>query len=499
MYIELNLTPEEAAHKIANLKRDERVVRKSVDARKRGNIRVLLQIAKGESIDMEGGFEPRDVNNSESVVVVGAGPAGLFAALGLIEKGFRPVIFERGKSVSDRKRDVASANRGQGIDPESNYAFGEGGAGTFSDGKLYTRSKKRGDNNRILKILHQYGAQEEILYEAHPHIGSDILPRVIENIRSAIIECGGEVHFSSKVTALIIEDNKVKGVEVDGSKRVECGAVILATGHSARDVYGFLHSGGVRLEAKNFAVGVRVEHRQELIDRIQYKDERGEYLPAAAYSLVAQVGGRGVYSFCMCPGGVIVPASTQNGEGVVNGMSNSQRNGVYANSGIVTEVRVEDIEDYTKHFGVLGGLEFQRQLETMACMQGGGSAGVAPAQRLADFVAGRSSRNLPETTYNPGIAPSDLHYWMPRFVGDALRGGFKAFDKKMKGFLTNDAVVIGVESRTSSPVRIPRDRETLQHVEVEGLYPAGEGAGYAGGILSSAVDGIRCAYKIAQR
>lgn len=494
MNYELNLSPKEAAERVANLGADERLVKRSIDARRRGNIRVLLTIESGVSeSDVPSGFEKRDVSDSESVVVVGAGPAGLFAALQLIECGYRPVVLERGLSVRERKKDVALINRGGVVGEDSNYCFGEGGAGTFSDGKLYTRSRKRGDNSRILQILHSHGASPTILYEAHPHIGTDKLPIVIENIRKTIVECGGEVRFSSRVTDLLISGEEVRGVELLSGERIESRAVILSTGHSARDVYEMLHSKGVELEAKNFAVGVRVEHSQSLIDRIQYKGERGDYLPAAAYSLVTQAKGRGVYSFCMCPGGYIVPAATAGGECVVNGMSSSGRNNVFANSGIVTEVRREDIEDYTRHFGVLGGLQFQRQLEKMAYTQVGAEGNKAPAQRLTDFVAGRSSKSLKETSYHPGIVPSDLHHWLPRFVGDSLREGFRAFDSKMRGFVTSEAQVIGVESRTSSPVRIPRNRETLMHEGIKGLFPSGEGAGYAGGILSSAIDGMRSA------
>ncbi len=497
--IELNLSPKEAAERIANLKSGERLVRRSIDARKKGNIRVLLAIETGvEKCEVPSGFTEKNVADGEGVVVVGAGPAGLFASLQLIELGLKPILIERGKGVRERKKDVAQINRGESVDGDSNYCFGEGGAGTFSDGKLYTRSKKRGDNSRILQILHAHGASETILYEAHPHIGTDKLPNVIENIRHTIERCGGEVHFNSRMVDIMTSGDKVEGVELMSGEKIECRAVILATGHSARDIYEMLHRKGIALEAKNFAVGVRVEHKQELIDTIQYKGERGEYLPSAAYSLVTQAGGRGVYSFCMCPGGFIVPASTDSGECVVNGMSASGRNNIFSNSGIVTEVRAEDIADYTQHFGVLGGLQFQRQLEQMAYTQAGAEHNYAPAQLLPDFVAGRSSNSLIETSYHPGIVPSDLHHWMPRFVSGALREGFKAFDNKMRGFISKEAQVIGVESRTSSPVRIPRNRETLMHEGVGGLFPSGEGAGYAGGILSSAVDGMRAAESVAQ-
>ncbi len=496
--IELNLTPKEAAERIAELKDCERLVRRSIDARRRGNIRVLLTIDTNVQEQEEpSGFTPRDVSQAQSIVVVGAGPAGLFASLELIERGFRPILLERGKDVSERKRDVAAINRGAGVDIDSNYCFGEGGAGTFSDGKLYTRSRKRGDNSRIVQILHSHGASSTILYEAHPHIGTDKLPTVIANIRKSIIECGGEVRFNSRVVDLNINGDRLKGVRLLSGEVIQSEAVILATGHSARDTYEMLHGKGVRLEAKNFAVGVRVEHKQSLIDTIQYKGDRGEYLPAAAYSLVTQARGRGVYSFCMCPGGFIVPAATDRGECVVNGMSPSGRNNVYANSGIVTEVRTEDIEDYTKHFGVMGGLQFQAQLERMAYTQAGASGNLAPAQRLDDFVAGRSSKSLIDTSYHPGIVPSDMHHWLPRFVGDSLREGFKAFNNKMQGFVNSEAQVIGVESRTSSPVRIPRGKESFMHEGIRGLFPAGEGAGYAGGILSSAIDGMRVAQGVA--
>lgn len=499
--VELNLSPKEAAEKVAALRSDQRLVKRSIDARRKGNIRVLLQIDEGVDASevVDAGFEPRNVSESrECAVVVGAGPAGLFAALELIERGIKPILLERGKAVRERKKDVAAINRGGEIDADSNYCFGEGGAGTFSDGKLYTRSKKRGDNSRILKILHRYGANASVLWEAHPHIGTDKLPIVIEAIRMAIQECGGEVRFGARVVDLVMDGGRVKGVELLGGEVIESSAVILATGHSARDVYEMLHRRGVELEAKNFAVGVRVEHSQDLIDRIQYKGERGDYLPAAAYSLVTQAKGRGVYSFCMCPGGFIVPAATSQGECVVNGMSPSGRNNRFSNSGIVTEVRSEDLEDYKKHFGVLAGLQFQAQLESLAFAQSGGEGNKAPGQKLTDFVAGRSSSGLGKTSYHPGIVSSDMHHWLPKFVSGALKEGFKSFDNKMRGFVSSEAQIIGVESRTSSPVRIPRGRENFMHPEIEGLFPAGEGAGYAGGILSSAIDGMRAAEAVSQ-
>lgn len=490
---ELNLTPKEAADAIAGLSANERLVRRSIDARRRGDIRVLLSIEQGELEPIGAGFTPTNVSDARPVIIVGAGPAGLFAALELIEQGVKPIVVERGKNVHERKVDIATINRGGAIDSDSNYCYGEGGAGTFSDGKLYTRSKKRGDNRRILEILHAHGADQSILWEAHPHIGTDKLPGVIEAIRLSIERAGGEVRFNSRVSDLIIDGDKIKGVELINGEQIEAKAVILATGHSARDIYEMLERKGVEMEAKNFAVGVRVEHPQTLIDRIQYKCERGDYLPPASYNLVAQARGRGVYSFCMCPGGFIVPAATTGGECVVNGMSPSGRNNRFANAGIVTEVRAEDIEEFTQHYGVLGGMRFCQQLEQMANTQAGASDNKAPAQRVTDFVNARSSKKTIETSYNPGVAPSDLHHWLPKFVSASLRDGFALFNNKMQGFISDEAQIIGVESRTSSPVRIPRSRETFMHTRIEGLFPSGEGAGFAGGILSSAVDGMLCA------
>ncbi|MFI3295606.1 MAG: FAD-dependent monooxygenase [Rikenellaceae bacterium] len=509
--VELMLSPREAATgylaaatKALGIKEQDiahcRIVRRSIDARRRGNILVnmALEIYIDEPVPSdEFSLEWGDVSTAPEVVVVGAGPAGLFAALELIELGFCPVVLERGKSVSERKRDIAAINRNEPIDSDSNYSFGEGGAGTYSDGKLYTRSKKRGVNAKALAILRRHGASEEILYDAHPHIGTDKLPRIIQAIRETIVKCGGRVEFNCRVTDYIIHQGRITGVVTASGTKVEGVAVILATGHSARDVYQGLFDREVYLQSKNFAVGVRVEHQQSLIDRIQYKQERDEYLPAASYSLVAQVAGRGVYSFCMCPGGFIVPAATANGECVVNGMSPSGRNNIYANSGIVTQVLEKDIPEYIEHFGVLGGMRFQEQLERMGAAQGGG-AQIAPAQRLDQFVAAKRATQTLETSYHPGVTSSDMHHWMPDFISKALRGGFKEFDKKMRGYLTADAQVIGVESRTSSPVRIPRGKESYMHEQIEGLFPSGEGAGYAGGIISAAIDGMQCAQAVAR-
>ena len=476
-----------------------RIVRRSIDARGR-NIKVNLGLQL--YIDPEGApapvrFDYPDVSHAQPVFIVGAGPAGLFAALRLIERGIKPVILERGKDVSARKRDIAAINRNGDVNPDSNYAFGEGGAGAYSDGKLFTRSKKRGDYRKALEVLRFHGADESILYDAHPHIGTDKLPRIIANIRETIRSCGGEVRFDTRVADFIVKNHTVRGVIDQRGNRLEGMAVILAAGHSARDIYKVLHRNGIALEAKSFAMGVRVEHPQRLIDSIQYHmPDRGEYLPAAAYSLVSQVGGRGVYSFCMCPGGFIVPALTQAGEAVVNGMSPSGRHSAYANSGVVTEIRTGDYAHLAEKHGVLAGLYFQEAFERAAFAHGGGKQ-IVPGQRLSDFVAGKSSKSLPVTSYHPGCVPSDVYGWMPRFIGDALRGGFDSFDRKMRGFVTNEALILGVESRTSSPVRIPRDPETLMHPQVKGLYPSAEGAGYAGGIVSAAIDGERCAEQCA--
>ena len=472
-----------------------RVLKRSIDARQRTiyvNLKVQVFINETPTEEEFVWTEYRNVEGKPQVVVVGAGPGGLFAALRLIELGLRPVVVERGKNVRDRKTDLARISREHKVDPESNYSFGEGGAGAYSDGKLYTRSKKRGSVDKILNVFCQHGASTSILIDAHPHIGTDKLPRIMQNIRQTILGSGGQFVFGSRVTDLEIRNGRIRGVRC-GDTFVEGAAVVLATGHSARDIYELLYRRDVRVEAKAFAMGVRIEHPQALIDSIQYHCQtRGEYLPAAAYSLVSQEAGRGVYSFCMCPGGFIVPAMTDAAQSVVNGMSPSGRTSPYANSGMVTEVRPADFEPLRAEWGELAGLKFQQQFEELA-RQHGGEHQVAPAQRVADFVAGRPSAALPKTSYIPGIIPSRLDEWMPPFIGEGLRRGIATFGRRMRGFVTNEAVVVGVESRTSSPVRVPRDPVTLMHPQAAGLFPAGEGAGYAGGIISAALDGERIA------
>lgn len=474
-----------------------RIIKRSIDARQR-NVMVNLKVRAYVDEPMTRDYlvppiEYKPVDGTRQAIVVGAGPGGLFAALRLIELGIKPIVLERGKNVKDRRVDVARISREGIVDPDSNYCFGEGGAGAYSDGKLYTRSKKRGSVQRILGIFFQHGAKEDILIDAHPHIGSDKLPHIIESMRNTIIDCGGEVHFLTRVTQLNIKDNEVVGVTT-ASGDIYTGPVILATGHSARDVYSMLHDQQVTLEPKGIAVGVRLEHPQHIIDQIQYHNPngRGEYLPAAEYSFVTQVNGRGVYSFCMCPGGVVVPAASAPGQLVVNGMSPSLRNTHWSNSGMVVEVRPEDIPAKYQSLGELKMMQFQEDLEQEAYRQARESQ-VAGAQRMKDFVEGKPSKLIPPSSFPAGLQPSRLDQWLPPFIGNRLREGFKVFGRSARGFLTNEAIVIGVESRTSSPVRIPRDNETLHHITVNGLYPCGEGAGYAGGIVSSAIDGERCA------
>lgn len=471
-----------------------RILKRSIDARQRTIFVNLTVRAYVNEQPEELEYTPvsyHDVGDRPQVIVVGAGPGGLFAALRLIELGLRPIVIERGKDVHQRKVDIANISRLQAVDAESNYSFGEGGAGAYSDGKLYTRSKKRGNVDKILNVFCQHGASTDILVDAHPHIGTDKLPGVIENMRNTIIRCGGEVHFQTRMDAIVIRQNKVVGIQTNTGEEFK-GPVILATGHSARDVYTWLNENGVEIEAKGIAVGVRLEHPAHRIDQIQYHrgEGRGKYLPAAEYSFVTQVKGRGVYSFCMCPGGIVVPAATGPEQIVVNGMSPSHRNTAWSNSGMVVELRPEDIEDLSND--PLKMMRYQADLERLCWMQGNYKQ-TAPAQRMADFVNGRLGGSLPESSYAPGLIPSPIHFWMPDIIADRLRDGLRYFGKQAHGFLTNEAIVIGVETRTSSPVRILRDNLSLQHVRVQGLFPCGEGAGYAGGIVSAAIDGERCA------
>jgi len=498
-----------------------RILKRSIDARQRTifvnlNVRVYLN-----EMPKDNEYQPtiyKNVEGKPQVIVVGAGPGGLFAALRLIELGLRPIIVERGKNVRDRKKDLAQISREHTVNPESNYSFGEGGAGAYSDGKLYTRSKKRGNVDKILNVFCQHGASTAILVDAHPHIGTDKLPRVIENMRNTILECGGEVHFETRMDALIIEEDEIKGIETHTGQTI-LGPVILATGHSARDVYRWLAANQVEIEAKGIAVGVRLEHPSELIDQIQYhnRNGRGKYLPAAEYSFVNQVDGRGVYSFCMCPGGFIVPVASGPQQIVVNGMSPSNRGSRWSNSGMVVELRPEDLlsgelrvesgEWTMQHDSAansqlstlnsqLNMMYFQETLE-YNCWQQGNMRQTAPAQRMQDFTRKKLSYDLPESSYAPGLISSPLHFWMPPFITERLSKGFQQFGQYSRGFLTNEAVMIGVETRTSAPVRIIRDRETLQHVRIKGLFPCGEGAGYAGGIVSAGIDGERCAEAVA--
>lgn len=474
-----------------------RILRRSIDARQRKvmvNLKVRLYINEQPDDEAYTVTHYGDVTDRPRVVVVGEGPGGLFASLRLIELGLRPIVLERGKDVHERKRDLSQITKTQRVDGESNYCFGEGGAGAYSDGKLYTRSKKRGNIAKILNVFCQHGASTDILADAHPHIGTDKLPRVIEAMRNTILRCGGEVHFQTKMTRLVLKNDEVVGVEaidlVSGAQLTFRGPVILATGHSARDVYQYLAEAHVEMEAKGIAVGVRLEHPAALIDQIQYHSPqgRGKYLPAAEYSFVTQVDGRGVYSFCMCPGGFVIPAATDQEQIVVNGMSPSNRGGKWSNSGMVVEVRSEDIEGNAP----LRMMHFQQRLERDCWLQGNRRQ-TAPAQRMADFVNGRLSAELPRSSYAPGLIASPLHFWMPDFISKRLQRGFLQFGRASHGFLTNEAVMIGVETRTSAPVRIVRQTDTLMHVRIKGLFPCGEGAGYAGGIVSAGVDGERCA------
>lgn len=505
-----------------------RILKRSIDARQRTiYVNLTIRVFVNETPSEEE-FVRTDYPNVEgrpAVIVVGAGPGGLFAALKLIELGLRPIVVERGKNVRERKEDLARISREHKVDAESNYSFGEGGAGAYSDGKLYTRSKKRGSVEKILNVFCQHGASPTILSDAHPHIGTDKLPRVIENMRNTILACGGEVHFQTRMESILIEGQKVKGIETNTGKTF-LGPVILATGHSARDVYRWLYAHGVQLETKGIAIGVRLEHPSMLIDQIQYhnKNGRGKYLPAAEYSFVQQVDGRGVYSFCMCPGGFVVPAASSPHQLVVNGMSPSNRGTKWSNSGMVVETRPEDLllpemqlqaepfpesdESLTEELILRDGkqpegtihtlamMRFQEKLEQI-CWQQGNMRQTAPSQRMVDFTRKKLSYDLPATSYSPGLVSSPLHFWMPSFLSERLSKGFQLFGKSSRGFLTNEAVMIAVETRTSSPVRIVRDKDTLQHLTVEGLFPCGEGAGYAGGIVSAGIDGERCAEAVA--
>lgn len=492
--------------KICNINPDEIqkvvVLKRSIDARQK-SIKINL---KGLAYLVGENFSPApieipdypNVENKQEVIIVGAGPAGLFAALQLIELGLKPIVLERGKDVRGRRRDLKAINIEGIVNEDSNYCFGEGGAGTYSDGKLYTRSKKRGDIDRILTLLVGFGATPDIMIDAHPHIGTNKLPQIIQDIREKIIECGGKVLFETRVTDFVIKNNEIEGVVLYNGNIISANKVILATGHSARDLFELLHQKNILIEAKPFALGVRAEHPQELIDKIQYScDYRGEFLPPAPYSVVKQVNGRGIYSFCMCPGGIIAPCATSPGEVVTNGWSPSKRDQSTANSGIVVELKLEDFKPFQK-FGPLAGMEFQKAIEQNAWKLGGETQKV-PAQRMVDFTQNKVSQNIPKTSYVPGTTSVEMGQVFPGFLSQIMREGFIQFEKSMKGYLTNEAILHAPESRTSSPVRVPRDDFSLEHLQIKGLYPCGEGAGYAGGIISAAIDGEKCAHKVAER
>ncbi|WP_343707568.1 FAD-dependent protein [Flavobacterium sp.] len=477
------------------------ILKRSIDARQKAikiNLKVLIYL-KGEPFQETKIELPiyKDVSNAQEVIVVGAGPAGLFAALQLIELGLKPIVLERGKDVRGRRRDLKAINREHIVNEDSNYCFGEGGAGTYSDGKLYTRSKKRGDVTRILELLVAFGASQDILVEAHPHIGTNKLPKIIEDIRNKIREFGGQVLFETRVADILVKNNEVEGIVTQNGDKIHANKLILATGHSARDIFELLDKKKILIEAKPFALGVRAEHSQELIDSIQYScDFRGEHLPPAPYSIVKQVNGRGMYSFCMCPGGVIAPCATSPGEVVTNGWSPSKRDQATANSGIVVELKLEDFKPFAK-FGALAGMEFQKNIEQKAWHLAGETQKV-PAQRMIDFTKSKVSADIPKTSYVPGTTSVELGQVFPGFLTQIMRQGFQDFGKSMRGYLTNEAILHAPESRTSSPVRIPRDPMTLEHLQIKGLYPCGEGAGYAGGIISAAIDGEKCALMIAE-
>ena len=477
------------------------ILKRSIDARQKAikiNLKVIIYL-KGEAFQETkiGLPEYKDVSKAQEVIVVGAGPAGLFAALQLVELGLKPIVLERGRDVRGRRRDLKAINREHIVNEDSNYCFGEGGAGTYSDGKLYTRSKKRGDVTRILELLVAFGASEDILVEAHPHIGTNKLPKIIEDIRNKIIEFGGQVLFDTRVTDILVKNNEVEGIVTQNGDKILASKLILATGHSARDIFELLDKKKIFIEAKPFALGVRAEHSQELIDSIQYScDYRGEHLPPAPYSIVKQVNGRGMYSFCMCPGGVIAPCATSPGEVVTNGWSPSKRDQATANSGIVIELKLEDFKPFAK-FGALAGMEFQKSIEQKAWHLAGQTQKV-PAQRMIDFTQNKISSDIPKTSYVPGTTSVEMGQVFPGFLTQILREGFKEFGRSMRGYLTNEAILHAPESRTSSPVRIPRDAQTLEHLQIKGLYPCGEGAGYAGGIISAAIDGEKCALMIAE-